>query len=99
MNSKQDATWRLLDIGANNDQFIASENSICKIAIENTSLDTAYSAGVRKVGSSLERRVMLPPKHTLSMVVDTDKDAMIEVYAEDTTKIKFTLSGFLKPAW
>jgi tRNA threonylcarbamoyladenosine modification (KEOPS) complex Pcc1 subunit len=51
------------------------------------------------VGSSLERRLVLSPKHSLSMLVDADKDAKIEVYAEDAVKIKFTLSGFLRPCW
>ena len=99
MSSKQNGIWRLLDLSSDDLQSNTSANSICKIAIENTSLDTAYSAGVRTVGSSLERRLVLSPKHSLSMLVDADKDAKIEVYAEDAVKIKFTLSGFLRPCW
>ena len=85
--------WRLLDLSSQNLPI----NSICKIAVENTSQDTAYSAGVRQVGSRLERRSNLSPKQSVSMIVNADKDAKIEVYAEDVKKITFTLSGCLRP--
>jgi hypothetical protein len=91
LSLRQNRIWRLLDLSSNS----IVVNSICKIAIENTSLDTEYSAGVRKVGSSLERRLTLSPKRVLSMTVDADEDSKIEVYAEDATKIKFTYSGCL----
>jgi hypothetical protein len=95
LSSKQSGIWRLLDLSSDDLPLNTGANSICKIAIENTSLDTAYSAGVRTVGSSLERKLVLSPKHSLSMIVDADKDSKIEVYAEDATKIKFTYSGSL----
>jgi hypothetical protein len=92
LGSRQNGVWSLLDLSSHNLPI----NSICNILIENTSLDTEYSAGVRQVGSSLERRLKLSPKQSRSMIVDADKDSKIEVYAEDATKIKFTLSGCLK---
>ena len=92
MGSNKNGIWRLLDLSSHN----LPVNSICKIAIENTSQDTSYSAGVRQVGSSLDRRSSLSPKRSVSMIVNADKDARIEVYAEDSVKIKFTLSGCLR---
>ena len=91
LNSQQNNVWRLLDLSSNS----VAVNSICRIAIENTSLDTEYSAGVRQVGSLLERRLTLSPKRVIAMVVNADKDSTIEVYAEDAAKIKFTYCGCL----
>ena len=66
-------------------------NTECTVLIENVSSEKALHAGVRKKGSSLNRKIIIPPKTSIQMKVTTDNNSKIETYAEDKEQIRFKI--------
>ena len=66
-------------------------NTECTVLIENVSSEKALHAGVRKKGSSLNRKIIIPPKTSIQMKVTTDNNSKIETFAEDKEKIRFKI--------
>ena len=89
MNSRHSACWIELDLRSNN----VPPNAICDILMQNNSSDTALHTGVRQKGSSLERKIKLAPKTSMSMTVKADNSSKIEIYAEDAAYIRFKVNA------
>ena len=66
-------------------------NTECTVLIENVSSEKALHAGVRKKGSSLNRKIIIPPKTSIQMKVTTDNNSKIETFAEDMEQIRFKI--------
>lgn len=87
--ARADGRWKVCNLSPYN----VPANAICRVRIQNTSVDSPYYGGVRETGSSLDRKVHLAPKAGRTMTVTSDKKSNIEIYAEDDRYIKFTFTG------
>jgi len=75
-------------------------NAVCEVAIQNTHASYSYLAGVRSIGSNLDRCIKIRAanpnggENALTMYVQADSDARIAYYADSTTALSFTLIGY-----
>jgi hypothetical protein len=74
-------------------------NQYCEIMLRNINESSENYAGVRANGSSLDRRIQLHEsegggRDLCTMIVKTDADAKIEIYAESTSNVGFYLIGY-----
>ena len=88
MNSQSSGCWIELDLSPNN----VPPNAICDIIMQNISSDTALFAGVRRKGSSLDRKIKIAPKTSMPLTVNADSNSKIEIYAEDMSNIRFKVN-------
>lgn len=98
-------TWTASSTGAWQTQSLAGSpynvpaGSVVEIAIRNANSSTARSAGVRAVGSSLDRRFTVKAAtgggvSVYVMHVQTNASSQIQHYAANTTDVSFVLLGY-----
>jgi|GEM_PF-1368429 len=90
-------TWETQDLSGA--PFNVPANAVVEVAMRNANTSQSRSAGVRAVGSSLERRFDLDVPtgggvDVVVMHVQTDASSQIEHYADDTTDVDFVLLGY-----
>ena len=91
----EDGSWRARDLST----FGVGADQVVEIAISNTSASAERLVGVREVGSSQQRRIVLHEAEAggvdvATMFVNTNASSVIEVYAQDNEQIDFHLLGY-----
>ncbi len=90
-----DDTWETFDLGT----FGVPANAVIEVAIVNADTSKEQWAGVRAVGSSLERRFLLHEAEgggldTLTLHVQANADGRIEHYTSKKGETSFILLGY-----
>jgi len=91
------ATWQTKDLSGA--PFNVPADAVVEIAIRNDNNVFERSGGVRAVGSSLDRRLLLMEAESngitaLVMHVQADASSQIQHYAENTSDVDFVLLGY-----
>jgi hypothetical protein len=96
-NAGADASWQSHDLNA----YGVGQEQVVEILMVNGSTANEREAGVRRKGSSLERRLDLHEAEgggedtvTLHVQADATANATVELYAEDDLDIGFYLLGY-----
>ncbi len=86
------------------DQNVAA-GAVAEIVLTNSLSYAAQSAGVRRIGSTVERRINLHQAdyssvtaNTLLVNASSDADAIIELFAESASAVYFYVAGFWSDA-
>ena len=88
-------TWQTVDLGA----YGVPANAVVEVALQNNHKSGEIEAGVRAVGSSLERRFLLHEAEgggvdTVTMHVQTDASSQIQHYSGSAGFADFNLLGY-----
>ena len=94
-SAANDDTWETFDLGA----FGVPSNAVVEVAIVNADTSKEQWAGVRAIGSILERRFLLHEAEsggldTLTMHVQADADSRIQHYTSKKGETSFVLLGY-----
>ena len=79
----------VMDLRPNN----VPPNTLCEVLIQNISSDKAFYAGARQEGFTLDRKIKLSLKKSMTLLVKTDSNSQTETYVEDNANIKFAVMG------
>ena len=95
--SPQKKAWRDIDLSGS--PYNVPANAVVEVAIYNKSTGKEREGGVRRNGSSLNRKIDIHEaegggKDLVVMHVQTDDSSVIECYSEKTNKVQFYLLGY-----
>ncbi|MBC8433239.1 MAG: hypothetical protein H8D96_15120 [Desulfobacterales bacterium] len=90
-------SWELKDLSG--DPFLVPPNAVVEVAVINAAGGYEWWGGVRAVGSTLERRLLLHEAESggvdaVVLHVQADANSQIQCYAQITGDITFVLLGF-----
>ena len=88
-------TWESVDLGA----FGVPANAVVEVAVVNANTSRQYWGGVRKTGSTLDRRLQLHEAEgggtdVMVMHVQADASSRIEHYSDTPSDVTFILLGY-----
>lgn len=94
-SASNDDTWEVVDLSG----FGVPPAAVVEVAVVNTSGSVQRWGGVRAVGSSLPRRLLLHEAESggvdvMIMHAQTDSSSRIEHYTDNTSDLSFILLGF-----
>ncbi len=93
--ASDDGEWRNANLGS----FGVGPNQVAELVLQNTDTGAERLAGVRAVGSSINRRFDLHEAESggvdaVSMMVQTDASSRVQVYAEVVADIDYAVVGY-----
>ncbi len=97
-NASSPSVWEESDLSS----FGVSGEKVCEIVITNNNATAERIGGVRSINSALGRLAQLHEAEgggndAVTMFVNSSKDSKIEINADNTTDISFTLMGYWDP--
>jgi len=79
------ASWVTLDLSS----AIGAVSILVFILCKNGNTTTSYSVGVREPGSTLDRRIFIPPNESFLMITKTDVNGRIEAFTDGAIYVHF----------